>query len=686
MQYNEEQSLFLSDFINHLLCVVYALSGTGKTTLLEGVARQNPTLKGVYIVFNRGNKEEAKRRFPRNFRVVGVHGLAYASLMRFTSIHKQNNTPIGINLNNLKKDYKESEIAALFHISNKQAKGVLTVFNKYLNSKYNEIVGDKYSHQYARQLYSMMKNGEIALTHNFYLKEFELLLKKGLIKLKYDVLMLDEAQDSNMVTLSIANNIVADNKILVGDDNQQINSFRDSVNTLSKLVNPKVFYLTETFRFPQYLAYYGNRVLEVFKGSDILIKSNVIADDSLDLRGKDAAYIQNINELSRERCCISRSNAILIQKASELIGQGKKFKTVRDPNEIFSLAEEIYFLSMGNMQEISQNKFLLDFNNIDDLQRYAGLVDDTEILSALGIVKIYRGSITTIKKKAIEYYDGYNESTMAEYKDFLTTAHTCKGLEWDFVSIEGPFPDFIGLIVKAGCVSIEEFRNNIKEIDPKIVDEFNLFYVASTRAKKSLVIYDLNEFYLNLSDEDLNLLILEYKKALDDFENGKTDSFEYDPRGILGCYEEDEMIDDGDNDYEDGELLLNDTNDYSQVRNVSESGECDGEFNESNMSDEARQEILNKKKRDFIEYAVSLEDWKQAAIKDGSIWVNGKNIGTVATVGVRIGNGVRVHPMIVRLVNGEIVIENNTKWKDSALTIVDTMDDVPENVVARKKR
>jgi superfamily I DNA/RNA helicase len=63
----------------------------------------------------------------------------------------------------------------------------------------------------------------------------------------YDGFLLDEAQDSNPVTIKIFNALQGQ-KILVGDKYQQIYQFRGSLNAM-EMINAKYeFFLTHTFR------------------------------------------------------------------------------------------------------------------------------------------------------------------------------------------------------------------------------------------------------------------------------------------------------------------------------------------------------------------------------------------------------------------------------------------------------
>ena len=68
----------------------------------------------------------------------------------------------------------------------------------------------------------------------------------------HDVLLVDEAQDTNPAMLDVFLRQKKTTKIIVGDPHQQIYAFRGAVNALD-LVRPDVTYhLTQSFRFGHY--------------------------------------------------------------------------------------------------------------------------------------------------------------------------------------------------------------------------------------------------------------------------------------------------------------------------------------------------------------------------------------------------------------------------------------------------
>ena len=58
---------------------VVAFAGTGKTTVLEQFARARPSLRLLYVAFNKSVQQEAQQRFPTNVHCRTIHSLAWRS-------------------------------------------------------------------------------------------------------------------------------------------------------------------------------------------------------------------------------------------------------------------------------------------------------------------------------------------------------------------------------------------------------------------------------------------------------------------------------------------------------------------------------------------------------------------------------------------------------------------------------
>jgi len=445
---------------------VNAFAGTGKTTTLVEIAKANPNKKILYLAFNKAIQEEAKQKFPKNTEVRTTHSLAYKHIVY----------PLGFK--NIRPDYKIGEIKEILELPNfDTAKIIENAYSFYCNSDMSNISSislKTYFLNKTQELFDLMLNKKIDITHSFYLKLFQLYLKNKKVSLRpYDIVLLDEAQDTNDVTLDIFHNIPAKQRIIVGDTHQQIYSFRGSINAMSKIKGTEL-YLTNSFRFNEGIADKANEVLRVFKNEKQILKGKGNKLNSI----TSTAYI-------------SRTNSHLIGIMSKLLKDNKKFKTVRNPYEIFALAMNVY--NLENKRELDKN-FLYLKNlapDMEKLEQVAIEIEDKELISAVNIVKKYDSSIFNIYKKAKEYFYEDFESDI-----FLTTAHTSKGLEWDSVIIENDVPNIpVKVIAKWIKESGEEYAFNtdflaefnqaVKDlrVNQKLIDEINLYYVAITRSK-----------------------------------------------------------------------------------------------------------------------------------------------------------------------------------------------------------
>ncbi|KAG7261818.1 hypothetical protein CRUP_022174 [Coryphaenoides rupestris] len=86
--------------------------------------------------------------------------------------------------------------------------------------------------------------GAFFMTHDGYLKLWQLQEPKPCLWYQYDVIFIDEAQDCNPAIMDV---LLAQRcaKVLVGDPHQQIYTFRGAVNALHTAPHTHIFYLTQ---------------------------------------------------------------------------------------------------------------------------------------------------------------------------------------------------------------------------------------------------------------------------------------------------------------------------------------------------------------------------------------------------------------------------------------------------------
>ena len=503
MKITQQQKEILESIKQYRNIKINAFAGTGKTTTLKLIAQEYHNKKILYLAFNSAIKNEASNIFPSNTSVKTTHGLAYVAVKKYTKI----------NLDTL-VNYRAIDISKEFGITYNQAIGTLKIFENFCNNTKQEIGKDDIEHKSAQKMFDLMLLGKMKPTHSFYLKYYYLLLSSEQIpQFTYDIIMLDEAQDTNEVTLGIFEALSSKTKIYVGDKHQQIYSFRGSKNALDKIKCDKKLYLSSSFRFNNDIAQYANKLLGKFKNENVEIKASKDTDKTINTSGY-----------------ISRTNAQLIATISTRIDERKPFVTVRDPNEIFNLTIEVYYLLNNEKEKIVRNRFLKDFSCEEDIAEYAKEVEDFELKSALKVAKEYKEKIFEFQEVAKKFYEAWKNRTNNGFEQrlqeilFLTTAHTAKGLEWDRVTIADDFTDFADLIVDFGCDSLEEFKQEQNFLpNQELLDEFNLFYVAITRAKKALVKDSENFHYLMAKNVDklIDTRIKDAKANIEAIQSGK---------------------------------------------------------------------------------------------------------------------------------------------------------------------
>jgi len=124
------------------------------------------------------------------------------------------------------------------------------------------------------------------------------------------------------------------------------------------------------------------------------------------------------------------------------------------------------------------------FASFAQLRDYAERSNDRELITRCKIVETYRDRIPELIERIRQTRDPAAEVT-------ITTAHRAKGLEFDNVILGDDFP---ALMIDGVLPAV---RGLVDDEDVLPEEEANLWYVATTRARKSLVLNQmLHDFVL----------------------------------------------------------------------------------------------------------------------------------------------------------------------------------------------
>lgn len=449
---DEQEKIIDSDIRGDSALKIIAFAGTGKTTTLLRYTEIRPHLRFLYVAFNKSVRLEAEQKFPSNVTCKTSHSLAYR---KFGKPHKDRLIP-NLRLNDVKsrlglKTYEQTRI-------------VSETFQKFLHSidsRFHEkhISWRRFALQkegsedpsfylsMAAKLWTIMcdpNEDRIGMLHDCYLKQYQL----SRPQLDFDCILLDEAQDTNPVVSDIVLNQKCP-KILVGDPHQQIYAFRGAQDAMRQIKSQQQSYLTYSFRFGSEIAWIANKILRTFK------------EEKKNLKG-----IRQNNKLdeAQDYAIIARTNAAVFDEAARLCSSGKIAFLGGINGYQFNDIVDLYRLYSGSMFNIS-NPYIRSFQNYQALKAFAEEADDWELKSKCKVVEKYQDSIPDLVKRvkatAVE---------RAQADVIITTAHKSKGSQFSRVRLCSDFPPFFQdnkLISKT-------------EID---ADEFNLIYVAVTRAK-----------------------------------------------------------------------------------------------------------------------------------------------------------------------------------------------------------
>lgn len=285
-----------------------------------------------------------------------------------------------------------------------------------------------------------MQENKIPITHSFYLKEFSLTFDPA--KYNFDFVLLDEAQDTNEVTLNIFNQFNS-KKILVGDKHQSIYKFRGAVNAMDKVETDYSLFLSHTFRCSKDVVSFANYVLKTYKNEQKELISSKLESSKDD---NTIAYITRTNS----------QTIFLISKYDD-------FHLYKTPQQLFKTAIQVhYFLTKKFDKLYDDFKYLIKYENKQGLTEYAKKYNDVNLQSAIRVASTFKGYLFVLLNKA-KIKNNKNS------KIKILTAHTSKGLEFENVVLGADF--------KSLC------KINDREI---LIEEANLLYVAITRAKSKI--------------------------------------------------------------------------------------------------------------------------------------------------------------------------------------------------------
>lgn len=451
------------------IIAVNAVAGSGKTATAEAVIKAFEPKNGFYTAFNRAIVQDSAKRFGKLLQCKTIHALAYKYVKPTGDIEDMNYSTI---TEKISYEDKATIIDAIDDFFRSDSLDI----EEYVKTKTNNEQLQKLIIDYA----NMMLCGDIPPTFNFMLKCLHMMLADGEVDIDFDLLILDECQDTTAVALEIFKLIHAKKKVILGDRFQNIYSFMNTVNAFEKLDNLKLLKLSKSFRCSPLIA----DIVESYGQRNLMENFEYKGNPELSKGEGTVAFI-------------TRTNAYLIERMNTLLDEGHTFSLTRNINEVFAMPIALLNASNGKPVYDKKYKFLeKEYQKYLDLrleyksffEYLENVVNDSGINSTCKI-------LTKFANKNINIYELKTKvrSITPNPKVILTTAHAFKGLEADMVFIEDDLNGCVNRVISnmRDIASIMEIpSSNLSDIRKRISggdkEDLNTYYVALSRARSSI--------------------------------------------------------------------------------------------------------------------------------------------------------------------------------------------------------
>lgn len=442
--------------------VVQAGAGTGKTSTLKMVSRALVDRRGLYIAYNRATADEARASFPDSVECKTAHGLAYGAVG--SQYRHRLNGP-------RQPAWRAAEMLdmttwldlGVTRVAPRQlARITIETVGRFCYSADHEISTEHVPFQrgltrdqqaavaahvvpYARKAWADItsRDGRLKFEHDHYLKIWALTNPV----LPFDVVMLDECQDSNPLVARLVQSQQGQ-KIAVGDSAQQLYAWRGAVDALDTWPADERLYLSQSWRFGPAIANEANKWLSLL-------------DTPLRLSGNDA-LASKLAPLANPNAILCRTNGKAMAEVMTHLAAGARVALVGGGNAIKQLAIAAADLKAGKP---TSHPELYVFQTWQEVQDYTDEPSGSDLRPFVDLIDEHGPDAV------IDATDSLTDERRADI--IISTGHKAKGREWDSVRIADDFPK-------------PELDPDTGEFEEVPAADVMLAYVSVTRARLTL--------------------------------------------------------------------------------------------------------------------------------------------------------------------------------------------------------
>ena len=437
--------------------IVDAVAGSGKTYLLRRIGLEQPlSTQILYLSFSRYIGHHQQTLFSNNVKISTLNAFAYEQL----ALHKLKRKTTRLTTHFLEQHFS-SCLNQIKYNSPKKSWFILNTINSFCSSSEHQIttehlpdtiknkpnLHDGFISAASRIFKGLLPfNGEHPLIHDIYYKYWHLLKAPGLEQ--YDLVLMDEGQDSTPLTVDILKK--ARRVILVGDQHQNIFSFRGSISAMDNL-DGKLFSLTQSFRFGDEIANLANQILkQKFRFHAQTVKGLLSIDSRIHRLAPSTPHTR-----------IFRTNYSLVNDALLLLSRNIKVGIIGNLDDLLSKIYSAWAIRTNNKNNVKMYAFYSRFKTWRDFVNYGEQNNSTEIRNIASIINDYLGYMPRILQQVKHATQTLHAPVI------LVSVYRAKGLEFSNVVLADDFDPAL-------------YRSQGSD------ENLNLAYTAVTRTKYEL--------------------------------------------------------------------------------------------------------------------------------------------------------------------------------------------------------
>lgn len=464
---------------------VEATAGSGKTTVTVKCASSLPKFKkNIFLSFSKAIVDELKERLPDYFKAATLHSLGYGMIRQYYKDLKLDDDrffkmamelyPKETRSTNKKAKQVFKECFWIQDVA-KFARMTLTPFEVDPLKEMCQYYALDFTKDVLEKTIKLLNDSYKKITTIDFTDMIYLPVRfPHLIGQKYDNVLWDEAQDANNCQITFVELIKKPEGrlIAVGDSQQSIYGFMgsniDSFAKIKERFNTKEFTLPISYRCPKEVVEFAQGVYDTIQYHEDAIQGSVRVGSVYDIQEGDMVLCRNTLPLVHVYFQLISADI----KAT-IIGKDIESGLIEFAKKVMSDSfQGVEFKMDRELQDLKEELQEIGFAKPEKHNKYRTLIEKIKVISLI-LHKVNK--CNELIPKIHEIFSDTKDAAK------LMTIHRSKGLEAKRVFV---LESFFGK---------QLIPSEYADQDWEMVQEKNLEFVAYTRSKSELILFDVDE-------------------------------------------------------------------------------------------------------------------------------------------------------------------------------------------------